>query len=543
MAKYRFQGALNAAVFPLVSSFQSRTVVQPQLDNNVKTNQAFYGTQESADYSIPQLLYCENVMPTAEGLMSVAYGNVLAALPGASDFDQVITLRDAEENNFLFSPANGKNYIYKATTGLWEATDSFDAAGAVVSRAYVNGRTFICYAGFGIFEYDSTADTFLPVTLTGIDASTIVGIGASNNYLIAAAGITVYWSSLVNPLDFAPSLTTGAGFSIPQDVKGAITVVLATAGGFIIGTANNCVFASYTQNARAPFTFREISNAGGIQTYEQATADQTTGNQYIWGTGGLQSLNGQRAKAISGEINDFLAGRVWEYWDTAAKRLVFVTDDSPEFQVKLAYIGSRYLVISYATGNSIAYNYALVFDTVLERWGKLKIDHVDCFSYPYPNAIGDLTYDDLAGTSYDALELTSYSDLATGVISYQPSKKFLAFLKSDGSVDLADFSYNKTADQKGVFIFGKFQLTRARLMSIQQLALEGIFGDAEPTVTAIASISGKPLDSAKEMMLLLSGDQIRTYARRLTGTNVSIAVEGNLALTSYLLEVTNDGDR
>ena len=41
----------------------------------------------------------------------------------------------------------------------------------------------------------------------------------------------------------------------------------------------------------------------------------------------------------------------------------------------------------------------------------------------------------MAGTTFDALELTTYADLATGVISYQPSKKFLAFLKADGSLD------------------------------------------------------------------------------------------------------------
>ena len=68
MAKQRFTGALNAADFPFLSVLKGRSVVQPQLDNNVRTTQTFYGTEESANYNIAQLLYCENVLPTAEGL-------------------------------------------------------------------------------------------------------------------------------------------------------------------------------------------------------------------------------------------------------------------------------------------------------------------------------------------------------------------------------------------------------------------------------------------------------------------------------------------
>ncbi len=125
MAHTRFRGALNAATFPLLASLQSRTVIQPQLDNNVRTSAKFYGTDESADYSIPQLMYCENVVPTAEGIMSCTYNQIIAALPGMSDFDQAITLRDADENNFLFVPGRGKNYIYTANSGTWSALDSF----------------------------------------------------------------------------------------------------------------------------------------------------------------------------------------------------------------------------------------------------------------------------------------------------------------------------------------------------------------------------------------------------------------------------------
>ena len=185
MAGQRFRGALNAANFPLLTRLQSRTVVQPGLDNNVRTTEKFYGTSESADYSIPQLLYCENVIPTAEGVQSVGYETIIEGIPGETGFDQAITLRDQDENNFLFCPADGTNYIYTANAGEWVSVNPFSSGGVPVSRAYVNGRTFICYSGLGVYEYDSTLGTFSKQTLTGLTDAEVRGIGASNNYLIA----------------------------------------------------------------------------------------------------------------------------------------------------------------------------------------------------------------------------------------------------------------------------------------------------------------------------------------------------------------------
>lgn len=542
MAKYRFRGALNAAQFPLLTSLQSRTVIQPQLDNNVRTTQAFYGTNESADYSIPQLLYCENLIPTAEGVMSVGYGELIPATL-LSDFDQAITLRDEDENNFLFCPAAGQNYIYTGNSGEWVSTNPITgAAGKQVSRAYVNGRTFICYEGLGLFEYDTGTGVFGAVAVTGISSADIRGIGASNNYLVAYSDITVYWSSLVNPTDFTPSITTGAGFSIPQDVKAKISAVIGIAGGFIIYTAKNAVAAVYTNNIRAPFTFKEISNAGGIRSYEQVTSDQSSGPQYAWTTGGLQKITAQGAEPVSAEISDFLSGKVWESWDSVNKQLIRYTSDFDEFQVKVVYIGSRFLVVSYSTLNNGVYNYALWFDTTLKRWGKLKIDHVDCFNYPYPNKFGVLSYEELSPLSYAELEGSSYSDLDSGLESAQPSKLTVGFLSSNGQVRIALLDYDKQGEE-GVAVFGKFQLLRARLMTLQTLDLEGIYGSGAFTVTAIASLQGKNLDVRQQMALLEESTDYKRYAKRITGVNISIAIEGAISMTSYVLEVTQDGDR
>lgn len=549
MAKLRFKGALNAASFPMVSILQSRTVVQPQLDINARPPRT--GTvAEDYDPQVPQLLYCENVVPTGEGLQSIDYDQVIVGLTGVTAFDQAIVLRDEAENNFLLSPAGGLNYIYTANAGVWESVNPLTGAeGKLVTRSYVNGRTFVCYENLGIYEYDATLGTFNKLTVQGLADADIRGIGGSSNYLLVFTELTVHWSSLVDPVDFVPSLTTGAGFAIPQDVKGRITAVLGIAGGFIVYTTRNAVAAVYTNNTRAPFTFKEVANAGGIQSYEQVTSEQNSGPHYAWTTGGLQKITIQGSEAVNAEVSDFLAGKMWEYWDYAAKRLVQVYSESAEFPVKIAFISSRWLVVSYNTGSgSGTYNYALIYDTVLKRWGKLKIDHVDCFYYPYPNLFGDLTYGDLNNTDYGQLNNTSYGDLSTGVASDPPSKLCVGFLTSDGSVKILQMDYNKITQQLGIVIFGKFQNKRSRLLTIQQCDIEGVYQDTftqQPQfqIFAAASTDGYKPDAIFPMTLIKAGSKFAKYAKRLTGMNVSLILLGTFALSSYLLEVTEDGDR
>lgn len=549
MAKYRFRGALAAAQFPLVSVLAGRTVNEGRLDLDVKAPQTVLGQPSPSQFNTPQVLFAQNVVPTAEGMQSVGYEEVIAGSV-FTDFDQAITLRDEDENNFIFVPARGKNYIYWPGDGTWSSVDPITGwTGKLVTRAYVNGRTFICYEGIGIYEYDVTTDTFTLQATTGLAAADIRGIGGSSNYLIAFTELEVCWSSLVDPLDFTPSLTTGAGRSIPQDVKARITAVLGISGGFIIYTAKNAVAAVYTNNARAPFTFKEIANAGGIQTYEQVTSEQTSGAQYAWTTGGLQKITVQSAEPVSAEVNDFIAGKMWDTFSPITKLITTNYSDSYEFPVKLSFISSRFLIISYSVdADSGIFAYALYYDTILKRWGRLKIDHVDCFSYPYPNIAGDVIYDWLAATTYDDLSQTTYADLETGVVSDPPSKFTIAFLSANGRVQLATLDYNKTVAEDAVIIFGKFQLQRSNMMQLQQLDLEGAYlpGSDRPhplTVTAVVELPDNKGELISPMMLQSSRGKNARYARRITGLNANVIAEGTFALSTYLLEVTQDGDR
>jgi hypothetical protein len=124
----------------------------------------------------------------------------------------------------------------------------------------------------------------------------------------------------------------------------------------------------------------------------------------------------------------------------------------------------------------------------------------------------------------------------------------MAFLGADGTVSVALMDYNKDVAHPAVAIFGKFQLIRARMITSQQLSVEGFYTEDGSTIpptppTVVASLDGKNPYLKLPMQLLSSGPFSATYAKRVTGLNLSYIFEGSMALSSYLLEVTVEGDR
>lgn len=524
-----FTAALNIAEFPFVSNFLQRPILIPGLDIPPRVPRSDTGTFESKNPELPMHFFVQNVLPSVEGLMSIGYQQIVAAIPGTTDFDQVIVLRDFDENNFLYVPAAGKNYIFRADVGNWVATNSFSAAGGRVTRAFVNGRTFVCFEKQGIFEYDSAANTFLPVTTTGLAAADIEGISASSNYLLAwVNSIEIHWSSLVDPLDFVESIFTGAGFQIPQDVRGPIINIVPISGGFIAYTTKNAVAALFTNNTRAPWVFKEISNTGGIIDPEQVSLEATLGFHYAWTSAGLQKITANLAEAVGGGISDFLAGRILETFDSTANTLTVERLTSEQFHVKISYVSGRYLVISYGKHTSIpqTYSLALVFDTVLKRWGKLAVEHVDCFTYPYPNIIGQVTE--------------------------SPPKQSLAFLQKDGTVLLAVMDY-RTKEDAGVLFLGRFQLARQRTITFQAVEFENLIQDYPPNVYLYLSDDGRNLGTPQQLQVLSDSGNYKKYgapsysgsgaAPRRTAKSFAVLIKGTFELSASMFTVTIHGTR
>lgn len=539
MASKTVKLLINSAEFPFTYAYASRSTIQNE-DIAARMPGFTSGARTNMDYGAPQLLYCENVLPFAKGLYSIGYTQQVAAHASATNFDQCIPLRDSQERVFPFVPARGANYVLDPVAMTWSSVSPITFTNTLVTHAYVEGRTFICYEMNKIIEYDADTNTFvdfipqLPAPYTMLD---IRGIGAASNYLLLFTSLSVLWNAPLDLTEFA-DVDEGAGEQTPVDIKGQIVALLPAAGGFIIYTTRNAIGATFTNDAGSPFMFREIVNCGGIASGEVVTSDSDDAGHYLWGTHGLQRITLNQAATDFPAVTDFLAGKQTESWNPATKR-VDLTSTSAHLAVKLSFLLGRYLCISYGLGTT-TFDYALIFDTALGRWGRLKIEHCDAFSYPYPSGAGMYDYNELPGY-YDGLTL-DYLSLDTFYLATIPVKQGMAFLKTTGEVQMATLDFAQT-DAPGVIVLGHIQQRHDRMITITDIELDGIRAVPEPEVTIISSETGLTKTASLATTAGTSSGNYRNYKCRQTAKNFDIAVEGTMMLSSALVSVVHNGAR
>lgn len=584
MAIQRYKIALGNARFPLVSIWGQRAVVIPAADLTTRTFRAFQGAEENLDYDIPQILAGENFVPVANGVKSVSYHRIINPTVN-DDFDQIFPLRDAEENTVLFSPSFGKNYRYDKTVGLWNdqplvamwalegltlSTSSIDTpATAKVSRAYVDGKTFVAYSKLAlttppgatithegsVYFWDSSVPELQRVDIgdpaaivlnLAIPKGEIGGVSSSNGYLLFWSGLTIYWApfngTAFDFVAFANGEVTGAGNQIPEDIQGPITAVIPMSGGFIIFTTKNAIAAFYNANNFAsPWIFKAIANAGGIEGYEQAAVEGNLGGLYAYTTGGVQRLTLNAAESVFPDVTDFIGGRYFETFNPDSMEFS-AGAVSLEFFTKITYCGQRFLVISYGTYPGV-YSFALIYDASLQRWGKCRIRHVDAFSYSYGTEDAFLTYDMLLDVTYDELGGIPYDEtiIQGGALTYP--RQSVAFLLSTGEVKLAVMDYRAPDDDSVSWLaIGRNEFARARLATLHTLELEGLTIDDRSKVANWRSVNGATLDPAELGFNREAAFPYSEFGFDLpTGKNHTFYVQGQFALTTLIAWISNDG--
>lgn len=538
MANQTYRANLANDNFPLLSRFKGQTVIVGKTDQDyeldVNNQQKLQKEKE-----IPQAYYLENVMPTGQGFQSIGYTNRLAAFAGKTDFNDSFILRDVNEKKVIFSPAKGMNYVYDATTGVWASVSPIAANTGMVTTAFLSGITYVFYAKTGCFQYDPATMTFLPVVLTGIIATSIIGICAAQGFLIVWDEYTVYRGQLAAPTNFTPDFTLGSGSDRPQDAKGKIVACLQLPGGFIIYTTNNAVGATFNVNLRQPFTYAEVTGSAGISNITQVSYHDSLGHHYAWTGSGLLKVNKTAAVNIFPEVTDFLTCKIYEEWNAAT--LAFVeTRLTTAVDIKITVTGARFLVISYGI-NPGAYTYALVYDIAFKRWGKLKINHVCCLEYITPNLVGDIFYTSLKELSYSDLGETTYADLALGLVTDPKAKENLGFMQSDGTVVTVNFDLNHTNDS-GLLVLGKYQYVRNSFLVIDEVEVENVNSEVTNfTCLLISSLNGKTATYTKNLYLLEATDLFRRFASETTGLNHSTIFQGTFHICSLKLKFHLDG--
>lgn len=378
---------------------------------------------------------------------------------------------------------------------------------ATVTSATISGRTLFCLAGVGIFEYNFTNHVLEWVQATGLEASELMGITSCNGYLIAYSEETVAWSSTIDILDFVPSLSTGAGSGSVEDAKGPIRRCVGLTSGFLVFTAANCVAAVFTQNIRYPFVFREVPGAGGIPDLSQVTDEADSTSVYAFTSYGLQQISTQKATLVLPELSDFLTGKRFEDFDS--NLLTFTTQNlTSPLKKKVEFVSGRFLVVSYGVSS---YTHAIIYDTALQRFGKLKRAHTGTFQY------GFLDADD--------------ADTA---------KKQIALLAADGSVNTVEFAAGVSAADS-VAMVGKFQLVRSKFVQLCAVDVETVDAGVDLELYDFCTRDGKSFEAPVAGYMVSDQHSVRTYRFRITGQNHSLLLKGTFRLNAFVITVAATG--
>ena len=549
MPYYTFRGNLNAAAYPLVSAFGGRTIINPQMDQNFAKVPGFAGEDADRDIGIPQIFYLHNVVPTGQGMQSVGFREVIDQYTvDANNFDNAFPISDTDQNKGIFVPGAGSNYFFNSNNNAWQSITPFPPGSfpepGLVTTAQVQGRTFIFYENIGCYEYNFVTNTMNPITLTGLVAANIKGICSSGLYLIAWDGDNaLFWGGVtgVTLLNFTPSLSTGAGTSTPNDLKGDIVVVLPMTGGYCIYTNQNAVYGGYTGNIRFPWVWKEIQFAGGVTTPQVVSYETGAGAHYAWTTKGLQKVSRNTAEGIFPECADFFSARIFEDFDPVTEEFTRTYLNSDLF-LNLALIGARYLILSYGVNNGL-FTHALIYDLNLKRFGKLKLTHTDVFAWNAPNLFGVQTYDDLEGRTYDDLAGTTYDQLSQQQRTSPKPKRDIAFLQQDGTVQILNFDLGNFQTDS-VLLIGKFQLIRNRLLTVLDLEIENVdLTNSNFLIKLFTSYDGKNFATKNTLTLKKTREDLQVYGCRVTGQNHTLYFYGAFNLVTYIFSGSNAGDR
>lgn len=536
MAQIKFRAELNSLEYPLLYDWAGRTVMQAGADG-----------QQRAQVTTPQLLYCDNVLPTAQGIKSVSYKNLVAATTNLN-FSNILTVSDTNQNKALIG-ITIDSHIFMLTSALptWvDVTPVGWAGGDKVTHGSANGVSYLYLQQKGCYAVNITGVSLTLTALAGITAGNIYGMLSAVNYLLLWDKTAIYWSSTVNPLDFVPSLITGAGTSTPYDEAGQIVTCVQLNNGFVVYTNTNAVLASFSNNTQFPWIFRNANNTAGIADYKQVNVASGLGFHIALTYAGMTQVTPQGGTMIVPEVSDFLAARVYETFDWNSNSLV-ETILTSNLATRIAVLGARYIVLSYGiaadAGTLQSYTDCLIYDQTLQRWGCMKTTHTCCFEIEV-NMEGSIrSYISLLGNTYASQSPKTYGSSAVSLNQPPALGRIFGFCDNTGAVKIGMIDYNSMADA-GVVMLGKYQLVRNYLLDLQEIEVETIpVTNTGFSIVVLPSINGRDFIAPITPYLAETGEDVRTYLLNCEAKNHVLLLKGSFDLTTVQITANMGGRR
>ena len=120
MSQVTYRANISAKSFPFIAENFGRSIIVNQYDQNF--NRQITAQEDSdKDAGIPQLYYCHNVMPHAEGIQSVGFQATLPAGPPilpANAFNDIYFIQDDAGNKaYLAVTLDGEFYVIMEWVG------------------------------------------------------------------------------------------------------------------------------------------------------------------------------------------------------------------------------------------------------------------------------------------------------------------------------------------------------------------------------------------------------------------------------------------
>ena len=527
MGTISYRANLSAATYPMTVAEGGRTVIIPGPDNNYDRRVDPQGEQRNA--GIPQALYLENVIPTGTGYQSVGIKQTgtlpprYTAGPGypiayqvlqfffgsastpkrltvafrevASYYDHIAT--DLQTVPLLWTQGTGDEPANPSGSGITPAG---------LTTAYVRGINYLS-DGVKLYTVENPAADVVDITditgtVTGITWTDVVAICSCANYLIALlSDNTIAWSSTTTPTDFSASLVSGAGSTIPADLKSAGTFLTEAPNGFYIYSATGVIYAAYTGNARYPFKFTAVENSGGYTFRTQVSYDKTKVTQYaIDDAKIIRAITPSGAQIIAAEVSTFLERNTrYDTFDTSTNQFgrVFLFSVNSIF-----FVQDRYILLDIG-------GVFIFYDTALQRYGKIK-------------AIGTVvTQQDGVDSQLHFIPVNVADEFDTSVLS----------------MDI----YDNTIEHSGVLVLGKFQYVRSKMMQLHGVELEGIEDTSiipSPNIscTLLPSLDGRNFDTPVNLTPFITTGGLVHYPVHHTATNHTLVIKGTFNLSTVQLK-------
>lgn len=515
MAQLSYRANLSAKSFPFRSDQGGKTVIVKGPDQNY-TAKVAASSDTDQDIGIPQLYYGHNFLPTSTGIRSIGLQKTANA-PSIAGIRFGNTYQVITEDGELLSMAvtsGGRCLVLRAPLfNFWQQVAAIPGIeNGLVTVAHVSGISYIYFENVGCYKLDTSTMSLVEVTLGGVDKTLVKGVVESSGYLIVFDELRVLWCSTIDPTDFVPSLTTGAGGGNVEDARGKIVTCKANTYGIMVYCEDNIVVGLASNNSRYPFTFRALSGSNGISNPDHVTAGSDSETQYAFTKAGLQAVTSKAATTVFTELTDFLADKVVEDYDISTMTFSTITSAAALIR-KIVYIGNRYLSISYGAGEDSTHS--IVYDTALKRYGKIRKGHVSCFEYTLVNAVSHITEAPFA---------------------------FFGILTASGDVYRLSIEDEYMTDS--VFYLGRYQYVRARTIQLQGVDIELVSTDPDKfSLYAGVSLDGKNVNHYTLGYLMVNLDGLRKYNFCAVGENVTLVGIGSFDLSSVELQFNIHGKR